>query len=54
MRKFFLIVSMMLFSCLSHAQGVVVISKLDTNIVVVGQPFVLELSITQPKDVKID
>ena len=54
MRKFFLIVGMMLFSCLSHAQGVVVISKLDTNIVVVGQPFVLELSITQPKDVKID
>lgn len=51
---FFLIVSMMFFCNEIHAQGVVATAKLDTNIVVVGQPFTLELSITQPKDVKID
>ena len=54
MKKFFLIVCMMFFSYWTYAQGVVATSKLDTNIVVVGQPFTLELSITQPKDVKID
>ena len=51
---FFLIISMMFFCNEIHAQGVVATAKLDTNIVVVGQPFTLELSITQPKDVKID
>lgn len=45
---------MMFFCNEIHAQGVVATAKLDTNIVVVGQPFTLELSITQPKDVKID
>lgn len=53
-KNLFLIACLTLLSNLSHAQGVVATAKLDTNIVVVGQPFVLELSITQPKDIKID
>ena len=53
-KKIFLIVCMMLSGYAMYAQGVVATAKLDTNIVLVGQPFTLELSITQPKDVKID
>jgi len=51
--KCFLICSLMGLSFLSMSQGVVAIMKLDTNVVVVGQPFSLELSITQPKDAKL-
>lgn len=56
MRK---IASIILFILLSgihffvKAQGVVATAKVDTNIVVVGQPFTLELSITQPKDAQL-
>lgn len=53
-KKCFLFFVLLLFSNWTNAQGVVATAKLDTNMVVVGQPFILELSITQPKDVKID
>ncbi|MFM7015271.1 MAG: BatD family protein [Bacteroidota bacterium] len=41
-------------SVFGKAQGIVAVMKVDTNVVVVGQPFTLELSITQPKDAKLD
>ena len=52
--KFILLVFTLFANICSFAQGVVATAKIDTNKVVVGQPFTLELSITQPKDAKLD
>ena len=52
--KFILLVFTLFANFCSFAQGVVATAKIDTNKVVVGQPFTLELSITQPKDAKLD
>jgi hypothetical protein len=53
-KKYLLFLALISLNFVVKAQGVVATMKVDTNIVVVGQPFTLELSITQPKDAKLD
>lgn len=54
MKRIVLLYIALLFPFLMNGQGVVATAKLDTGKVVIGQPFTLELTITQPKSISIN